>query len=141
MRNTARWAAALGLTATAVLGPLTGAATAATETSSLVLTARYGDTYSALSADATAAPFSEVTLSCSPHASGTHPNAKEACTELRRVNGDLDALQPEPGVMCPMYFDPITVTVNGVWEGRTVSYERTFGNACVKNTYGSLFAF
>ncbi|MFF7813341.1 SSI family serine proteinase inhibitor [Streptomyces sp. NPDC007945] len=141
MRNTARCAAALGLAATAAFGPLTGAATAAPETSSLVLTARYGDTSVTLPTDPAAGWFSEATLTCSPSASGTHPNATSACAELRRVKGDLDALQPAPGVMCPMHFDPVVVTVNGVWEGRNVSYERTFGNTCVKNTYGSVFAF
>ncbi|MEU2183030.1 subtilase-type protease inhibitor [Streptomyces thermolilacinus] len=141
MRNTARWATALGLAATAVLGPLTGAATAAPEASSLVLTARYGDTFPTLSADATVPQVREVTLTCSPTVSGTHPDAKSACTELRRVDGDFDALKATPGMMCPMYFDPVVVTVSGVWEGRSVSYERTFGNQCVKNTYGSVFAF
>ncbi|GGR53512.1 SSI family serine proteinase inhibitor [Streptomyces roseolus] len=141
MRNTARWAAALGLAATAAFGPLTGAATAAPEASSLVLTARYGDTYTTLTADPAALRFSEATLTCSPSASGTHPYAASACAELRRVDGDLDALRPTPGVMCPMHFDPVVVTVDGVWEGRNVSYERTFGNTCVKSTYGSVFAF
>ncbi|MEU3449715.1 subtilase-type protease inhibitor [Streptomyces thermolilacinus] len=138
MRNTTRWATALGLAATAVLGPLTGAATAAPEASSLVMTARYGG---ALSPDATVPQVREVTLTCSPTVSGTHPDAKSACTELRRVQGDFDALRANPGVMCPMYYDPVVVTVSGVWEGRSVSYERTFGNQCVKNTYGSVFAF
>ncbi|MER7828537.1 subtilase-type protease inhibitor [Streptomyces sp. NPDC095602] len=138
MRNIARWATALGLAATAVLGPLTGAATAAPEASSLVMTATYTG---ALSPDGTTPQVRQATLTCSPTVSGTHPDAKSACTELRRVNGDFDALQPTPGVMCPMYYDPVVVTVSGVWEGRSVSYERTFGNQCVKNTYGSVFAF
>ncbi|MYS44498.1 protease inhibitor protein, partial [Streptomyces sp. SID5998] len=50
MRNTARWAATLGLTATAVCGPLTGAALAAPAAapaslyapSALVLTTGHG---------------------------------------------------------------------------------------------------
>ncbi|MYR62323.1 protease inhibitor protein, partial [Streptomyces sp. SID625] len=75
MRNTARWAATLALTATAVCGPLTGAALAAPSgapaslyaPSALVLTVGHGDSA------ATAAPERAVTLSCAPTASGTHP--------------------------------------------------------------------
>ncbi len=75
MRNTARWAAALGLTAAAVCGPLTGAAVAAPGAapsslyapSALVLTTGHG------SDAATATPERAVTLSCAPHGLG-HPS-------------------------------------------------------------------
>jgi hypothetical protein len=64
MRNTARWAAALGLTAAAVCGPLTGAAVAAPGAapsslyapSALVLTTGHGNDA------ATATPERAVTL-------------------------------------------------------------------------------
>lgn len=36
----------------------------------------------------------------------------------------------------------MVVTVDGVWRGKRVSYERTFANECVKSSYGSsVFAF
>ncbi|QLJ03340.1 subtilase-type protease inhibitor [Streptomyces sp. NEAU-sy36] len=144
MRNTARWAAAFGLTAVAVCGPLTGAAVAAPDAapaslyapSALVLTTGHGGDA------ATAAPERAVTLNCAPGASGTHPAAAEACAELRGVGGDLDALKAREGVWCNKLYDPVVITVQGVWQGRRVSYERTFGNTCERDaTGGSLFAF
>ncbi|EGX56601.1 protease inhibitor protein [Streptomyces zinciresistens K42] len=143
MRNTARWAATLALTATAVCGPLTGAALAAPATpdslhapSALVLAVAYGD-------DATlAAPARAVTLSCAPTASGSHPDARSACAELRGAQGDFDALRAREDVLCTKQYAPVVITVDGVWQGRRVSYERTFANECVKGSYGtSLFAF
>ncbi|MFH9412773.1 protease inhibitor [Streptomyces rochei] len=135
MRNTARWAATLGLTATAVCGPLAGASLASPATapaslyapSALVLTVGYGESA------ATAAPVRAVTLTCAPQAAGTHPAAASACAELRGAGGDFDALRSEPGVFCTREYDPVVVTVDGVWQGRHVSYERTFANECVKN--------
>ncbi|MET8584870.1 protease inhibitor [Streptomyces collinus] len=144
MRNTARWAAALGLTAAAVCGPLTGAAAAAPDAapsslyapSALVLTTGHGDSA------ATATPERAVTLNCAPTASGTHPAAGRACAELQGVGGDFAALQDRADVRCTKIYDPVVVTVQGVWQGRRVSYERTFGNMCAKNALdSSVFAF
>jgi hypothetical protein len=144
MRNTARWAAALGLTAAAVCGPLTGAAVAAPGAapsslyapSALVLTTGHG------SDAATATPERAVTLTCAPTASGTHPAAAAACAELRGTGGDFDALKPAGDVWCNKLYDPVVVTVQGVWQGKRVSYERTFGNTCVRDSVGGgVFAF
>ncbi|MFB9465919.1 subtilase-type protease inhibitor [Streptomyces cinereospinus] len=144
MRNPARWAARLGLTAAAVCGPLTGAAHADPATgpaalhapSALVLTTGHGES------SATVTPERAVTLSCAPRAAGTHPNAVAACAELRGADGNLDALESRPGVWCTREYDPVVVRVDGVWQGQYVSHERTFANECVKNSYGaSLFTF
>ncbi|MEV6945335.1 protease inhibitor [Streptomyces sp. NPDC051172] len=144
MRNTARWAATLALTATAVCGPLTGSALAAPAAapaslyapSALVLTVGHG------ASAAAATPLRAVTLNCAPTASGTHPAPALACAELRGVGGDIDALRARDGVICNKLYDPVVVTVDGVWQGKRVSYERTFGNECVKNSYGTgVFAF
>jgi hypothetical protein len=140
MRNTARLATTLALTATAVCGPLTGAALAAPTglyaPSALVLTVGHGDSA------ALAVPARAVTLTCAPTASGTHPAAADACAELRGVGGDFDALTGQVDVLCTKQYDPVVVTVDGVWQGRRVSYERTFANECVKSSHGtSLFAF
>ena len=143
MRNTARWATTLALTATAVGGPLTGAALAAQPTpsalyapSALVLTVGHGDSA------ALATPERAVTLTCAPTASGTHPAAALACAQLRAVDGDIDALTPGSDIRCTKQYDPVVVTVDGVWRGQRVSYERVFGNECVKNSYGSgVFTF
>ncbi|GAA4324542.1 protease inhibitor [Streptomyces venetus] len=144
MRNTARWAMTLGLTATAVCGPLSGAAladpgqapTALYAPSALVLTVGHGESAVA------ATPERAVTLTCFPKASGTHPAAGSACAELRGVGGDIRALTAGEGAFCTKQYDPVVVTVDGVWQGQRVSYERTFSNECVKNAHGSgVFAF
>ncbi|MFJ8362104.1 protease inhibitor [Streptomyces sp. NPDC093984] len=139
MPNTARWAATLTLTATAVCGPLTGSAlaapTAAPATlyapSALVLTMGHGQQAT------TATPERAVTLNCAPTASGSHPDAPDACAELRAAGGDLDALSYQEGVMCTKLYNPVVVTVQGVWQGKRVDYQRTFANECVKNSYGT----
>ncbi|MFH9729953.1 protease inhibitor [Streptomyces sp. NPDC017260] len=144
MRNTARWAATLGLTATAVCGPLAGTSLASPATapaslyapSALVLTMGHGESA------ATAAPVRAVTLTCAPKAFGTHPDAVSACAELRGTGGDFDALTADSGVLCTREYAPVVVTVDGVWQGRHVSYERTFANECVKNAgSASVFTF
>ncbi len=140
MRNTARWAATLALAATAVCGPLTGTALAAPASlyapSALVLTVGHGDSA------ALATPARAVTLTCAPTPSGSHPAAALACAELRGAGGDFDALAGRGDVLCTKQYDPVVVTVDGVWQGKRVSYERTFANECVKSTHGtSLFAF
>ncbi|MFF9817362.1 subtilase-type protease inhibitor [Streptomyces sp. NPDC014006] len=140
MRNPARWAAALTLTATAVCGPLAGAAHAAPASlyapSALVLTLGHGDSA------ASATPARAVTLSCAPTASGTHPDPAAACAELRLAGGDLDALNAGAEPLCTKQYDPVVVTVDGVWQGKRVSYERTFANECVKTAHGpTVFAF
>ncbi|MEU6372371.1 protease inhibitor [Streptomyces sp. NPDC046909] len=140
MRYTARWAATLALTATAVCGPLTGTALAAPASlyapSALVLTVGHGESA------ALATPARAVTLNCAPTASGTHPAARAACAELRAAGGDFDALGVPVDVMCTKEYDPVVVTVDGVWQGRRVAYERTFANECVKSSQGaSLFTF
>ena len=136
MPNTARWAATLTLTATAVCGPLAGAAHAAPEPaapstlyapSALVLTVGRGESATATTADRA------VTLACAPAASGTHPAAARACAELRASGGDFDTLAGRGKGMCTREYRPVVVTVDGVWQGRRISYERTFANECVKN--------
>jgi hypothetical protein len=84
-----------------------------------------------------------VTLGCTPTASGTHPDAAAACAELRATEAGFDAItaRGSSGV-CTKQWDPVTVTADGVWNGKRVSYEHTFGNSCTKS-YGSgvVFAF
>jgi hypothetical protein len=144
MRNTARWAATLTLTATAVCGPLMGSAHAAAgfgpsglyAPSALVLTTGHGQSSTVTT------PERAVTLNCAPTASGTHPAAADACAELRGVKGDFDGLTARNDVFCTRQYDPVVVTVDGVWQGKRVSYERTFANECVKSSYGmTVFAF
>ncbi|MFE5889698.1 subtilase-type protease inhibitor [Streptomyces sp. NPDC002285] len=108
--------------------------------SSLVLTTGHGERA------ATTAPERAVTLNCAYTTSGTHPDPRQACGELDRVNGDLDRLATlggnETGRACTREYRPIVVTVQGVWRGIRVDYEHTFANPCIKETQGaSAFAF
>ncbi|MFD6414859.1 subtilase-type protease inhibitor [Streptomyces sp. NPDC060194] len=80
---------------------------------------------------ATATVERAVTLSCAPRATGTHPDPQAACSELRSVQGRLASLVAEsPTRMCTRQFDPVTVTADGVWDGRRVNWSASFGNAC-----------
>ncbi|MGW2937298.1 protease inhibitor [Streptomyces sp. NPDC001156] len=143
MPNTARWAATLTLTVTAVCAPLTGSAVAAPNApaslyapSALVLTTGHGESATL------ATPQRAVTLSCAPSPSGSHPDSVDACAEISAAGGDFDALSIRDGVLCTKQYDPVVVTVQGVWQGKRVDYERTFANECVKRSYGTaLFAF
>lgn len=144
MRNTARWAATVGLVAATLCGPLTGSALAAPSAgqsglyapSALVLTVGKGDVAAAVT------PARAVTLTCAPRASGSHPAPALACAELRAAGGDFEALAGAAGGPCTRQYDPVLITVSGVWQGQRVSYERVFANECVRSAVGSsLFAF
>ncbi|MDQ0845954.1 subtilase-type protease inhibitor [Streptomyces sp. V1I6] len=105
--------------------------------SALVLTVTTGD-------DATAGTvLRAVTLSCTPTATGTHPATKAACAELRAAEGSFDAITTQdPSVACTKQWDPVTVTVEGVWNGTRVDYAHTFGNSCIRSSVnGVLFDF
>ncbi|MFF5206502.1 SSI family serine proteinase inhibitor [Streptosporangium sp. NPDC000396] len=82
-----------------------------------------------------------VQLTCDP-AYGTHPRATEACAELALAQGDPALIRPLSGVACTQQYDPVTATATGLWNGRAIRFERTFGNACLmSNATGSVFAF
>ncbi|MGV9532584.1 SSI family serine proteinase inhibitor [Streptosporangium sandarakinum] len=100
----------------------------------LVLTATPGERFSA-------AASRSALLVCDP-TRGSHPQGAQACGQLSVVNGEFTALRPLPGVACTMQYDPVTVTASGIWDGRTIRYQHTFGNSCVmRSTTGSVFAF
>ncbi|MET8013925.1 subtilase-type protease inhibitor [Streptomyces sp. NPDC005271] len=97
--------------------------------SALVLTVGWG-------ADAASTEVQRaVTLSCQPTPTGTHPAATQACAELRAADGSFSALttRSEPGRVCTKEWHPITVTAEGIWDGRKVWYEHTFANNCAKS--------
>ncbi|MEU7157171.1 subtilase-type protease inhibitor [Streptomyces chrestomyceticus] len=105
--------------------------------SELVLTVGYGDNA------ATASIQRAVTLSCSSSGTGTHPAARAACAQLRTANGDFDAITKSAADrMCTKEWNPVTVTANGVWQGRRVAYEHTFANPCaMEGGKGLVFEF
>ncbi|MFF7183144.1 SSI family serine proteinase inhibitor [Streptomyces sp. NPDC008121] len=120
-------ATAAGLAAAALLThPQTAAAAPAGlyPPSALVLTVSHPG-----AEDGTAARA--VTLSCAPEAAGTHPAAAAACADLHSTDGQPGALLPAgPGYACAGFWAPVSVTVDGVWQGARVSWKHTFANAC-----------
>ncbi|MFF8841702.1 subtilase-type protease inhibitor [Streptomyces sp. NPDC015127] len=105
--------------------------------SALVLTVTAGD--DALNGSVLRA----VTLSCAPTASGTHPDPGAACAELRAGGARFESIVGAgSGVMCTKQWDPVTVTADGVWDGRRVGFAHTFGNTCAKEgADGVVFGF
>ncbi|MDP9865293.1 MULTISPECIES: SSI family serine proteinase inhibitor [Streptosporangium] len=87
-----------------------------------------------------AAAARHVLLVCDPPY-GTHPTPVAACEALAQVGGDIARLRPLPNLVCAMAYDPITVTATGIWDGRSIRYEQTFGNACsLRGTTGLIFS-
>ncbi|MBT2481780.1 subtilase-type protease inhibitor [Streptomyces sp. ISL-94] len=135
--------AAMALTAlTALAWPGTaGAAPSGTQSlyapSALVLGVTAGEDA------ATGTVVRAVTLVCAPTPGGTHPNPAAACAELRASAAELDELAaPGAGAACTREWNPVTVTADGVWQGRRLSYSYTFANPCgLRHTAGTLFNF
>ncbi|MGW4671228.1 SSI family serine proteinase inhibitor [Streptomyces sp. NPDC004324] len=91
------------------------------------------------------APFYEGTtpgtlLLCAPPR-GPHPHAERACAELTAAGGDIGRIPVTPGALCPMIYAPVTAAARGEWDGRPVTYARTFANSCVMGAdTGAVFA-
>jgi hypothetical protein len=97
--------------------------------SAMVLTVGQGESA------ATATVERAVTLTCNPTAGGSHPDAEAACADLERAHGQPAlTLNDDSDRVCPQIYAPVTLTADGVWEGRRVSYERTFPNSCVADS-------
>ncbi|MEU9123054.1 subtilase-type protease inhibitor [Streptomyces sp. NPDC048506] len=103
----------------------------------LVLTVGQGESR------ATATVQRAVTLSCTPVATGSHPNPRGACAELRAAAGDFGTVTSTVSDrLCTKEWAPIVVTADGVWQGKRVSYTYTFANACtMAGGSGSVFEF
>ncbi|MFD7030323.1 SSI family serine proteinase inhibitor [Streptomyces sp. NPDC051555] len=84
-----------------------------------------------------------VTLVCAPRPSGTHPDPAGACTELLAAAGQADTITRGGSAgPCTREWDPVTVTADGVWQGKHYTYQHTFANRCaMRGGSGSLFAF
>lgn len=68
-------------------------------------------------------------LTCAP-AGGSHPAARQACGELTTVAGDVAALSDDSG-NCILIYDPVTVTLRGLWQGQEKFFRATYPNSCV----------
>ncbi|MDX3763860.1 SSI family serine proteinase inhibitor [Streptomyces sp. AK02-04a] len=87
------------------------------------------------------APEEAALLGCNP-SWGWHPQAEEACATLKSVAGDFGKLNVNPSELCNKIFQPVTVTAQGWWKGKKVSYEKTFSNPCeLQKTTGAVFGF
>ena len=130
----------LALLGTAAYPGIAGAATSGLyPPSALVLTIGAGET-----AD-TATVVRAVTLSCAPTPSGSHPDPKAACAQLSAVDGDFTDLAAEaPTRACTRQWQPVTITGDGVWQGKRVSWSAMYANSCEMRsamTEGPVFAF
>ncbi|MDJ0464579.1 subtilase-type protease inhibitor [Streptomyces sp. H27-C3] len=121
-------AAALLLSGTAAAGAAQSGPARTTSLyapSALVLTVSRGDDA------ATATVERAVTLNCAPKPTGSHPSPVSACAELRSVGDEFNQLvEPTSQRMCTRQWDPVMVTLGGVWQGKHVTWSTTFGNAC-----------
>ncbi|UQX04494.1 subtilase-type protease inhibitor [Streptomyces sp. RerS4] len=81
---------------------------------------------------ATGTVLRATVLSCAYTATGTHPAPRAACDALNATDGEFNRLlaAPNPDRACPMHYDPVTVTADGVWRGSHVEWKHTFSNAC-----------
>ncbi|MCI2416711.1 SSI family serine proteinase inhibitor [Saccharopolyspora sp. K220] len=84
--------------------------------------------------------FRTALLTCEP-AGGSHPHASAACQTLDTVHGDLNLLS-EGHSMCPLVYKPVKLAAKGSWQGRPVTFEKTYSNDCVAEAAtGKVFAF
>lgn len=70
-----------------------------------------------------------VTLRCDP-ASGTHPHSESACQVLAEAGGDFAKIAGQPGTLCPVIYDPVTVVASGDYQGVRVMFRHTYPNRC-----------
>jgi hypothetical protein len=69
-----------------------------------------------------------------------HGRAAQACAELHRTGGDITRI-PHRNAICTEIYAPVRAAAEGRWNGRTVTYEQTFANACVMTARtGAVFA-
>lgn len=128
-----RWAAVMaGMAVMTVLGP---AARAGGPQGIYTLTVKPEN------APPEAGAGASVSLWCDPDG-GTHARASDACDQLEQAGGTIALIPAQPGA-CTREFAPVTVRAQGMWNGRTRQYEKTFPNKCiaVRETGGVLFRF
>jgi hypothetical protein len=86
-----------------------------------------------------------VTLTCAPVPSGSHPAPEAACRELDSAGGDFTNLTGlREGRPCTREWNPVTLTGDGVWQGRRVTWSATYGNPCelrARTADSAVFAF
>ncbi|MFF5449412.1 subtilase-type protease inhibitor [Streptomyces sp. NPDC012888] len=139
-------ATAMTLTAAAALagsGPAGAAPAAPAGTASLYAPSALVLSVTAGEDPAQGTALRAVTLVCAPRPAGTHPDPAAACAELRAQEAEFDAITAGGSEQpCTREWDPVSVTAVGVWEGRRIGYEHTFGNQCgFRHGSGAVFSF
>ncbi|ATE57130.1 MULTISPECIES: subtilase-type protease inhibitor [Actinosynnema] len=82
----------------------------------------------------------QALLRCDPP-SGTHQRAWQACLALAEVNGHVGRMR-DSNQVCTMEYNPIKVSVLGVWRGQTRSFSGEYSNPCVMGSVTkSVFSF
>ncbi|MEV7192345.1 SSI family serine proteinase inhibitor [Streptomyces sp. NPDC093510] len=82
-----------------------------------------------------------VMLHCAPEPAGHHPQAANACEAIARARGDFNRLPDDPHV-CTKEYEPVTARVTGTHKGRSVSWRKTYPNACTLDAdTGHVFRF
>ncbi|MEU8591872.1 SSI family serine proteinase inhibitor [Streptomyces sp. NPDC048664] len=60
---------------------------------------------------------------------GGRARSAKACGELEAAQGDVGRI-PARHMLCPMIYQPVTVSARGQWTGHRIEYGHTFANAC-----------
>ncbi|KAI8053110.1 subtilisin inhibitor [Gilbertella persicaria] len=77
-------------------------------------------------------------LECNP-TGGDHPIPEAACTFLDSIEGNFDQAKSSGGV-CTFEYDPVTVTLFGLYEGKAVYFDNAYPNDCeARNVLGDLY--
>lgn len=68
-------------------------------------------------------------LGCFPR-EGTHPDVEHACDVLGRVDGWMDSVAGYKDVVCTKEYKPVTLRIEGYWQGRYADWTNYYGNRC-----------
>jgi hypothetical protein len=69
-----------------------------------------------------------VILDCEDLAASTHPYAAEACAEIEKAQGDITHVPGLSGQFCTGLWQPVSISVTGLWQGNTVSFSDVASN-------------
>ncbi|MFF0861400.1 SSI family serine proteinase inhibitor [Nonomuraea sp. NPDC003560] len=77
-----------------------------------------------------------------PNPTQGHPYGEAACASIDAVDGDFDRLPSRPPRRCPGGQGSVTATMNGMWQDRSISWQKTFPNVCeLYAKTGAIFLF
>lgn len=82
-----------------------------------------------------------VYLRC-PGMTAGHPYGEAVCAVIDAVDGDFNRLPSNPSRRCAEEHAPVTATMGGLWRERSISWQKTFSNACALHAKtGPVFRF